>query len=179
MDFVKKITEISKKVGGVAEKTFVAAKNKSGQIIEETKIKIKIVEKENEIKDMFTEMGTTLYDMYKNEKKIEKEFVKNCKKIEKLNEEILDMEEKELNLADFKKCDKCSKKININDQYCSNCGTKQKEVKQKNEGKKEEVKTNKQNKDEVEEKKITKACKKCGKILPTDFKYCSKCGYKF
>lgn len=170
MDFMQKVTELSKKVGGVAEKTYMAAKDKSGKIIEETKIKIQVNEKENEINEIFEQIGISVYEMYKSGEDVGNVFLKECKKVEKMHKDISDMEIRGLYLKNLRTCDTCKKIISVDDKFCTICGTKQKMVKMKEDVKKE-VK--------VEEKQVTKACKSCGMVVDIDTKFCSKCGYEF
>ena len=55
----------SKKVGTTASETYNAVINKSGKIIEGTKSKFEISEKEDKIEEIFLSMGRTVYEMYK------------------------------------------------------------------------------------------------------------------
>ncbi len=170
MDFMQKVTELSKKVGGAAEKTYMAAKDKSGKLIEETKTRLKVNEKENEVNEIFEGIGVSVYDMYKSGEDVGSVFTKECKKLDKMNKEISDMETKILYLKNLRKCSSCDHIISTDDKFCTVCGVKQKEVKIKEEVKKE---------DEIEERQLNRVCKSCGKIVEEDIKFCSKCGYKF
>lgn len=170
MDFMEKVTELSKKVGGAAEKTYIAAKDKSGKLIEEAKIKIKISENEKEIIEIFEGIGISVYDRYKNGEKTDGIFSKELKKVDKINKEIAEMETKILYLKNLRKCDSCSGTISMDDKFCTLCGAAQKIVKIKEEKKKE---------NKSEEKQYSKACKSCGQVVDLDVKFCSKCGYEF
>lgn len=173
MDFMEKVTELSKKVGASAEKTYAAAKDKSEKLIEEAKLNIIIADKESEIKEIYQEMGNIIYDSYKAGEKTAPKYVKKCKMIEKINKKIEEMSTEINHLKGFRKCNECSEIINIDDKFCINCGKEQKAIKVKLKEKKE----SKENKEE--EKKATKACKSCGQVASSDVKFCSKCGYKF
>lgn len=170
MDFMEKVTEISKKVGGAAEKTYMAAKDKSGKLIEETKIKLRINESEKEISEAFEEIGIAVYDSYTKGEDKGKGFTKECKRIEKIKKEILEMENSILYLKNLRKCEDCTEIISMDDKFCTICGAPQKAVKIKKIIKKET---------EVEEKPTSKACKSCGQLAELDIKFCSKCGYEF
>ena len=64
-------------------------------------------------------------------------------------------------------CENCGKVISLESVFCSDCGTKQKPVKIKEEAK------------EKKEEKHEEVCPQCGTISDIDSKYCSKCGYDF
>lgn len=166
---MQKVTELSKKVGDAAEKTYIAAKDKSGKLIEETKIKIKENEKENEINGIFESIGIAVYEMYKTGEDVGSAFTKECKKIDKINKEMSEMENRVLYLKKLKKCDSCQEIISMDDRFCTVCGAKQKAVKIKEEDKKEKP----------VEKPVSKACKSCGIVVEADTKFCPKCGYEF
>ena len=51
MEFMKKVEELSKKVGDTASSTYNTVADKSGKLIEETKLKIAISDKETDIED--------------------------------------------------------------------------------------------------------------------------------
>ena len=64
MEFMKKITEISKKVGDAASDTYNTVADKSGKFIEDTKTRMAISDKEEEIEDIYMDMGKTVYEIY-------------------------------------------------------------------------------------------------------------------
>ena len=88
MEFMKKVEELSKKVGDTASSTYNTVADKSGKLIEETKLKIAISDKETDIDEIYEEIGKTVYNAYKAGEDVGKEFTKQGKKIDKLNEEI-------------------------------------------------------------------------------------------
>lgn len=167
MDFMNKVTEISKKVGEGAEKTYKAVADKSGKIIKETQMRVKSNDKESEIDFIIFEMGKKIYEKYKSEGEVCDMFAKDCKKIDKLNKEIDEMETHMLYLRNLRKCANCGDVIEIENKYCPKCGSKQKTVKIKEE-----------KKEEVEESPVDRVCSKCGKIALDDEKFCTNCGNK-
>ena len=64
MDFMEKIEKISKKIGTAASETYNEVVDKSGKVIEDTKVKLSITEKEEKIYEMYAEMGSVVYEMY-------------------------------------------------------------------------------------------------------------------
>lgn len=169
MEFMKKVEEISKKVGDTATNTYNSVADKSGKLIEETKLKIAISDKEADIDEVYEEMGKAVYDLYKGGEDVGKEFTKLSKKIDKLNDEIKDMNTKILYNKSLRTCATCGEVIALNSKFCTNCGEKQKAVKIK-----EEKKVTK--KEEVE---VEKVCPECGEVCATAAKFCSKCGHQF
>ena len=83
MEFMKKVEEISKKVGDTATNTYNTVADKSGKLIEETKLKISISDKQADIAEVYEEMGKAVYDAYKAGEDVGKEFTKQAKKIDK------------------------------------------------------------------------------------------------
>lgn len=169
MEFMKKVEEISKKVGDTASSTYNTVADKSGKLIEETKLKISISEKQTNIDEIYEEIGKAVYNQYKSEEDVGKEFTKQCKKIDKLNDEINSMNIKILYNKGLRNCSSCGEVIALDSKFCTNCGEKQKAFKLK-----EDKKVIK--KDEVE---VEKVCPECGQVFEPTAKFCNKCGHKF
>ena len=169
MEFMKKVEEISKKVGDTASNTYNTVADKSGKLIEETKLKISISDKETDIDEIYEEIGKAIYTTYKSGEDVGKDFTKQCKKIDKLNDEINEMNKKILFNKNLSKCENYGETIPLESKFCTNCGEKQKPVKIK-----EEKKVIK--KDEVE---VEKVCPECGEVCEPTVKFCNKCGHKF
>ena len=169
MEFMKKVEEISKKVGDTATNTYNTVADKSGKLIEETKLRIAISDKETDIDEIYEEMGKAVYNAYKSGEDVGKEFTKQSKKIDKLNEEINEMNKKILYNKNLRKCESCGETISLESKFCTNCGEKQQAVKIK-----EEKKVIK--KEEVE---VEKVCPECGEVCDPAAKFCNKCGHKF
>jgi len=168
MDFMDKVTELSKKVGVGTEKAYKAVADKSGKIIKETQMRVKANDKEGDIEMMYYEMGKSVYEMYKNGDEVSDSFKKTCKKIDKLTKEIADMETHMLYLRNLRKCANCGETIELENKYCPKCGDKQKAVKIKEE----------KHEEEVEESPMDRVCPKCGKIALDDESFCTNCGTK-
>lgn len=165
MDFMDKVSELSKKVGEGAEKTYKVVADKSGKIIKETKIRIKANDLEAEIEGIYYDMGRETYKMYKDGAELTPGFTKSCKKIEKIQKEIESIEIKTLYLRDLRKCSNCNEIIEINNKFCPKCGDKQKTIKIKEEKRKEEK----------VDKPLEKICPKCSKMALDDEVFCTEC----
>lgn len=169
MESMKKVEEIFKKVGDTASSTYNSVADKSGKLIEETKLKISISDKEADIDGMYEEIGKAVYEQYKKGEDIGKDFTKIAKKIDKLNDEINDMNVKILYNKSLRTCANCGEVIALDSKFCTNCGEKQKAVKIK-----EDKKVTK--KEDVE---VEKVCPECGEVCATTAKFCSKCGHQY
>ena len=169
MGFKEKVEEIGKKVGDTATNAYNTVADISGKLIEETKMKVSISDKEADIEEIYEEMGKAIYDSFKAGEDVGKDYAKECKKIDKLNDEIAELNKKILFNKGLRKCEKCGEVISTESKFCTECGTKQKPVKIKEE--KKVVK-----KEEVE---VEKVCPECGEVSTPETKFCAKCGHKF
>lgn len=138
MEFIDKL-----KVMGC--ETYKYTTEKTNKIAKETKLKMKINQNKSQIEDIYEEIGKLVYQEHIREEKtdIKPEIEGYCKEIDGLCNEIDEMREEVLNLKDKKKCEVCSKEINVEDKFCPQCGTEQskkeyKEVEIVNENKQEE-----------------------------------------
>lgn len=170
MDFKNKMTEISKKAGKVATDTYNTVADKSGKLFEEAKARISISDMEKEIEKIYESIGMSVYENYTNGEDVGKIFSKEAKKIDKFKSEITELEKKILFNKGLRNCEECDEVISIDATFCPNCGAKQKPVKVKN-AKKSEKKDEEVPKEQV--------CPQCGKVEPSEVKFCTKCGYKF
>ena len=171
MEFMKKVEEISKIVGKTATDTYNTVADKSGKLIQDAKLKISVSDKETDIEEIYENMGKTVYDSYKAGEDVGKVFTKESKKIDKIKSEILEMNKKLLYNKGLRECEKCFETIPLESTFCKNCGVKQKPVKIKGEKKEEEI--------EKPDKITEIVCGQCGLVCSSDFKFCTKCGYKF
>ncbi len=175
MDFMKSIEELSKKVGKTATDTYNTVADKSGKLVEETKMKISISEKQNEIADIYENVGKTVYDMYKTGEDVGKVFTKEAKKIDKIKTDIEEINKKILYNKGLRNCSSCGETISLDSIYCGICGNKQKPLKIKDEKKEENTSEDKKESKENKEK----VCPQCGTISQGNEKFCVKCGYKY
>lgn len=172
MEFMKKIEEISKKVGKTATETYNTVADKSGKLIEETKMKISISDKQNEIDEVYENIGKTVYDMYVKGEDVGKAFTKEAKKIDKIKNEIEEISKKILYNKGLRNCSSCGEVISIDSSFCELCGSKQKVLRIKEEKKEEQ-----ENESKTDTK--DKVCPQCGLVTSFDSKFCARCGYKF
>lgn len=169
MEFMKKITEITQKVGEAASDTYKTVADKSGKFFKDTRTKMEISDKEDELKKAYENIGSTVYNMYLSGEDVGTVFSKECKKIDKIKKDVEELNTNILYNKELRNCSNCGETIPLNSAFCPNCGMKQKQVK---------VKDEEENKEEKEEVKVERVCPQCGNINETEAKFCTKCGYK-
>ena len=154
MDLIKKVNELSEKVGVLAVDTYKNVSKKSSDLVQETKLKLAISDKKEEIENTYRDMGETLYRLAKQGEKLEG-FEEDIKLVSALEEEIKDYEKEILNLKNEVKCDNCNENIDKDSKHCPSCGYENEKVKTKTATKtvKKEEKTNEPKMVKVEIKK--------------------------
>ncbi len=160
MDFMKKVEKTTKKIGETVTDTYNVVVDKSGKMIEDTKSKMAISEKENQIEDVYIEMGKIVYDMYKQGEDVGEKFREEAEKVDILKKEIEEINMKILANKGLKTCSDCGKIISKDNHFCPNCGNKQVNI--------EVV--------EEEKSEAQKICPNCNMICEEDAKFCTGCG---
>lgn len=115
------------KLGKKATEAYKITTDKTGKIAKETKLKLKMNQSKEQIKEIYEEIGRKVYEKHVREENIsiKDELQEECTKIDVLSDEIEGILQEILNLKDKKQCPNCYKKINIEDNFCPNCGEKQ------------------------------------------------------
>jgi hypothetical protein len=112
-DIGKKITETAKTVT-----------RKSEDIVEITKLNLAIGSEEDKIKRMFYEIGSELYRSYTNGKTIGDFYDSKCNEVKQLEDNIKAIKERILLLKGNKTCKACNTVVDLEVNYCPNCGEK-------------------------------------------------------
>lgn len=123
------------KLSKKASETYQITKEKTTKISEELKLRSKINECKGKIDDLYEELGRGIYNEFKTGEKFEAK--EKCEEISNLEDEIAKLKLEILSIKDMKKCISCNEEIEIKDEYCSKCGTKQPKVEEKVEIKEE------------------------------------------
>ena len=174
MDFMKKITDLSKKAAAGVTDTYKMVSDKTGDIVKETKSKFNISDKKDEVSEIYLNIGKTVYEMYKKDEEVGQIFTKECKKIDKTLKEIKEIEKTILFNKNLRNCNNCSEIIPLESAFCEHCGAKQNKVKIKEEAittEKEEIKP--------EKIAVDRVCPECGMVMDISSEFCRKCGHKF
>lgn len=162
MDFKFLKREIPKQVS----KTYKIASEKSGQLIEEAKLRLQIASTNDKISEKLGEIGALVYEDYKSGNPAYTDFEELCKEIEESEVAIVNMKSKILKMKKMKQCAVCENPLALDDRYCSKCGAEQ--PAQLSEIEDEE---------EIPEE-VLKNCPNCNEKLGKDDVFCTKCGVK-
>ncbi len=96
-------TDMANSAVDVAQKGAEKVSQKSGEMIETTKMNGKINTEEKKIKDIYYEIGKTLYENYKYGVAVDSDMAEFCIKIDEANEKIQELKEE---IEKIKKDDK-------------------------------------------------------------------------
>ncbi len=107
------------------KKTAVAAYDKSGQLVDITKIKLAIVSAEGAAEKLYKELGEMYYKDANDGKINDEEAIKSlCDAIDAKLEEIETLKSKIASKKNMKLCPVCGKEIPENAAFCPVCGAK-------------------------------------------------------
>lgn len=164
MEFMKKVEEISKKIGETASDTYNVVADKSGKFIQDTKSKFAISEKERKIQEIFEGIGRTVYEMYLKGEDVGEVFKQEAEKVDDFKKEIREINKKILANKGLKECNNCGKVIQMESKFCQHCGVEQPQI--------EVVET------KPEEQPEGNICSKCNTKCEDDAEFCPNCGEK-
>lgn len=117
MDFFQKL---KKTVVSVTKK----AADKSTDLVEVTKIKFALSEKEGEVENIYKEMGEAVYKSYNTGENPEEEISTGCQRISEIKEEISELRDRLREYKNIKLCKSCGKEIPGDSDFCNKCGHK-------------------------------------------------------
>ena len=121
--------ELFEKIGDAASKTYKYTAEKTSKIAKETKLKMKINDYKKEIEKIYREIGETVYEKSVVNEEIDKEELKEkCDKIDDISKKIVECKNEILTIKEKRQCKNCYEEIEINANYCPNCGFHQEEV---------------------------------------------------
>lgn len=162
MDFMKKVNEVTGKVGEIAVGTYKTVAQKSNTLVQETKTKLVINEKTDEIEGIYKEMGQTIYRSYKRGEDVG-DLAANCKMLEKLEKETKELQDSILEIKNQRRCDNCNAVVPNETSYCPSCGYGVEDEKEKTKAKAEKkpkaekkVETTSEVKNEEKKPKVAK-----------------------
>lgn len=121
--------EFFDKLGKKASEAYKMTADKTGKIAKETKLKFRMNELKSQVNDIYEEIGRKVYEKHIREENIsiKNDLESECTRIDVLSDEINELLQECLNLKDKKQCPKCYKEIEVEDNFCPNCGAKQTE----------------------------------------------------
>jgi len=114
-------------LNGLGRKITATAKTvtrKSEDIVEITKLNLAIGNEEDKIKRMLYEIGSELYRSYTNGKAFGDFYDGRCAEVKQIEENINTLKERVLLLKGSKICKTCSSVVDLEVNFCPNCGEK-------------------------------------------------------
>lgn len=114
-------------LGKKASAAYDATAEKTGKLAKEAKFRMKINENKSDINDLYKEIGRKVYEKHVREENIDikTELEEECTKIDVLSAEIETCLKSILELKDKRQCEKCHAEIDLSNEFCPKCGTKQ------------------------------------------------------
>jgi len=162
MELNEKLNKFGRKVSKTFTKTYKVATEKSGNLIEEAKLRFQIASENDKISEKLEEIGAVVYEDFKSGTSNYPDFEDLCKEIEESEASVQEMRNKILEMKKLKQCAVCGTEISKEDRYCSKCGAEQ------------EVELEAYEADDIE----TDKCPYCDAKLAKDATFCSACGTK-
>lgn len=127
--------EFFEKIGDAASKTYKFTAEKTSKIAKETKIKMQINEHKGDIKDLYIEIGQNVFEKYvKNEELDLSDLEAKCEMIQDLSDKIVACKDEILKLKEKRQCKNCYEEINLDSNFCPNCGMKQEQIEENSNG---------------------------------------------
>ncbi|ADQ41772.1 hypothetical protein Calkr_2322 [Caldicellulosiruptor acetigenus I77R1B] len=118
------IKNLKMKITNVAN----SAIKKSNDLVEVTKINLKINSLESEIEELYKKIGMDVFQKYMNGiDELQLKYEQECDLIKTKYDEIMKLKQKAALLKGFKFCQKCNSEIEAEYVYCPKCGSMQNE----------------------------------------------------
>ena len=125
MAFLDNLDNLGKNIGKKFSETYKSAAKKSGEFIEEAKLKIGISSEQEKIEGIYAEIGKRVYEAHIRGEDLSELYKAECERIDALQELINGMKLKVLQMRNIKTCPKCQTEIESTSGFCPKCGTKQ------------------------------------------------------
>ncbi|MBE7020856.1 MAG: zinc ribbon domain-containing protein [Ruminococcaceae bacterium] len=109
---------------GTVKKTGEAVYEKSAQLVELTKVKVKVAKAEGDIDKLFELLGTKLYDEYKAGAELPEEIKEICVSLDGKYRELETLVAQTDEIKELQECPSCKGKNPADAKFCSKCGEK-------------------------------------------------------
>lgn len=117
------------KLGKKASETYKYTAEKTSKIAKEAKLKMAMNERKSDIEELYQEIGKKVYMHHVNSDDIDMDLEsvlnEDCIQIDQICDEIEDQRKELLTLKDKKQCPNCFDEIEVECNYCPNCGYEQ------------------------------------------------------
>lgn len=119
------------KLGKQASKTYEYTTKKTSKLAREAKLKMQMNEHKGKIEELYEEIGKKMYEHHVNDQAldidIESVLEEYCIQIDELCDRIEEERKELLTLREKKQCPNCFCEIELDYNYCPNCGDEQKQ----------------------------------------------------
>lgn len=105
-------------------KTAKGAAKASGELVEQTKLKLKVIDIKDEINTRYTKIGELYYNVAEYELDCGDSISDLVDEIRALKEELAEVEEEIKKNKSLNKCSTCGAENDAEDVYCRKCGSK-------------------------------------------------------
>ncbi|HEY8499121.1 MAG TPA: zinc-ribbon domain-containing protein [Clostridia bacterium] len=95
---------------------------KTGDMVEVTKLNSAISQEKEKIRKLYYEIGTAIYEQYKTGNNPEVE--EKCAQIAEIEQKIEELQQKIQEIKSSKKCPGCGTEVSTDTAFCPQCGTK-------------------------------------------------------
>lgn len=134
--------DIFEKIGDAANRTYKYTAEKTSKIARETKLKMQINEYKGDIKDLYNEIGENVYEKFVKDEELDLSDLKaKCNMVQELSDKIVECKDEILTLREKRQCKNCYEEIDMNANYCPNCGAEQEKLEANEETEKVETET--------------------------------------
>lgn len=113
-----------KNLKGTVRKTTEVVYEKSSQLVELTKLKIKLSQVEGEVDKLFGLLGTKIYDEYKKGAEFPEEIASLCVALDSKYKELETLISQSDEIKEVQECPACKEKNPADSKFCSKCGEK-------------------------------------------------------
>lgn len=146
---------IGKRVAG----TYKTAAKASGELLEETKLRLSMINEENKVEELYEKLGEKVFSLHEKGESLGEDFNQECVEIQSIKQNISSMKKRIKELRHLKTCPQCSFEVDLTYEFCPKCGAKQEMPPPPPE-------------------KPLNLCPQCGTELDDEYEFCPKCGAK-
>lgn len=125
---VKTVEDGASAVAKTVESGASIVAQKSGVLVEISKLNLNIANEEDSIKELYESLGRAVYEDYNNGHITDELMIGDCNEIIKHENNIKELKKKINALKNIKKCQGCGFEMKLNVAYCPKCGLKQEEI---------------------------------------------------
>ena len=123
-NFGKAVTETTEGVVKKAGEVFDVVSQKTGEIVEEQKLKSQIRTLKKGNKRDYGDIGKMIYEQFKSGESVNEAFVELCETIKQREESIEECKKQIAKLKGFDVCENCQTGLEPGTVFCPKCGTK-------------------------------------------------------